>query len=53
MEADDTVQAIRQLTETFDEDSHEYPLIMTGPAHKKFKVKLHSFCDLVKVGFLS
>ena len=38
IEAEETVQAIRQLTETFDEDSHEYPLIATGPASKKFKV---------------
>ena len=38
IEAEETVQAIRQLTETFDEESHEYPLIATGPASKKFKV---------------
>ena len=39
IEAEETVQAIRQLTETFDEESHEYPLIATGPANKKFRVR--------------
>ena len=46
IDAEETVQAIRQLTETFHEDSHEYPLTATGPASKKFKVRLkhdHSF----------
>ena len=38
IEAEETVKAIRQLTETFEEESHEYPLIATGPASKKFKV---------------
>ena len=44
IEAEETVQAIRQLTETFDEESHEYPLIATGPASKKFKVFLILLC---------
>ena len=44
IEAEETVQAIRQLTETFDEESHEYPLIATGPANKKFRVRNFYLC---------
>ena len=49
IEAEETVQAIRQLTETFDEDSHEYPLIATGPANKKFKVRNSVFVCVFKI----
>ena len=34
----ETTDVIRALTENFAEDSGGYPLIMTGPAQKKFKV---------------
>eukprot|EP00794_Sanderia_malayensis_P010977 gene10977-12140_t len=47
IEAEETVQAIRQLTELFDEDSHEYPLIATGPASKKFKNNISQFIELL------
>lgn len=36
---------IRKMTEEFDEESGEYPLIMPGQAWKKFKV---NFCDFVQ-----
>ncbi|EAT39701.2 AAEL008506-PA, partial [Aedes aegypti] len=36
---------IRKMTEEFDEDSHEYPLIMPGQQWKKFKM---NFCDFVQ-----
>lgn len=36
---------IRKMTEEFDEESGEYPLIMTGQQWKKFKV---NFCDYVQ-----
>lgn len=45
LEEEESVNAIRQLTEQFDEDSHEYPLIMTGPAYKKFRVNFMDFVD--------
>ena len=32
------IDVIRSLTENFAEDSGDYPLIMTGPGQKKFKV---------------
>ena len=38
---------IRALTENFSEDSGEYPLSMTGPAQRKFKVGLSSFSPFV------
>lgn len=36
---------IRKMTEEFDEESGEYPLIMTGQQWKKFK---NNFCDFVQ-----
>ncbi|KFB52898.1 AGAP006998-PA-like protein [Anopheles sinensis] len=36
---------IRKMTEEFDEDSHEYPLMMSGQQWKKFKM---NFCDFVQ-----
>ena len=33
---------IRRMTEDFDEDSGDYPLIMTGPHWKKFRNNLHT-----------
>lgn len=36
---------IRKMTEEFDEESGEYPLIMPGQLWKKFKV---NFCDFVQ-----
>ena len=82
LEEEESVNAIRQLTEQFDEvschtrnkkiniphliklhdlynkdrvykihffsfppqDSHEYPLIMTGQPYKKFRVSIFGFC---------
>ena len=37
---------IRKMTEEFDEESGEYPLIMTGQQWKKFK---NNFCDFVGI----
>lgn len=37
-------EIIRKMTEEFDEDSGDYPLIMSGPQWKKFKV---GFCDFI------
>ncbi len=34
----ETIDVIRTLTENFAEDSGDYPLIMSGPGQKKFKV---------------
>lgn len=36
---------IRKMTEEFDEESGEYPLIMTGQTWKKFR---QNFCDFVQ-----
>lgn len=36
---------IRKMTEEFDEESGEYPLIMSGQQWKKFKM---NFCDFVQ-----
>lgn len=36
---------IRKMTEEFDEESGEYPLIMAGQQWKKFKM---NFCDFVQ-----
>lgn len=36
---------IRRMTEEFDEESGEYPLIMSGQQWKKFKL---NFCDFVQ-----
>ena len=38
LEAEDTVAAIRHLTENFGEQAEEYPLIISRPEFKKFKV---------------
>ena len=40
IEAEDTVSAIRHLTENFGEQAEEYPLIISRPEFKKFKVCL-------------
>ncbi|XP_065216045.1 cohesin subunit SA-2 isoform X3 [Planococcus citri] len=37
---------IRKMTEEFDEESGEYPLIMSGPQWKKFR---QNFCDFVAI----
>ncbi|XP_072033672.1 cohesin subunit SA-1-like isoform X2 [Amphiura filiformis] len=37
---------IRRMTEEFDEESGDYPLIMTGPLYKKFRT---NFCDFIAV----
>ncbi|XP_063242671.1 cohesin subunit SA-1 isoform X2 [Bacillus rossius redtenbacheri] len=37
---------IRKMTEEFDEESGEYPLIMTGQTWKKFR---NNFCDFVQI----
>ncbi|UYV73194.1 STAG2 [Cordylochernes scorpioides] len=39
-------QIIRKMTEEFDEESGDYPLIITGPQWKKFR---SNFCDFVQV----
>ncbi|XP_044729808.1 cohesin subunit SA-1 [Chrysoperla carnea] len=39
------VSIIRKMTEEFDEESGEYPLIMTGQQWKKFR---QNFCDFVQ-----
>nr|CAH0106096.1 unnamed protein product [Daphnia galeata] len=36
---------IRRMTEEFDEESGEYPMIMSGPQWKKFR---SNFCDFVQ-----
>lgn len=42
----DHSQLIRKMTEEFDEESGDYPLIMSGPHWKKFR---QSFCEFVQV----
>ncbi|XP_070538623.1 cohesin subunit SA-2-like isoform X2 [Ptychodera flava] len=37
---------IRKMTEEFDEESGDYPLIQTGPAFRKFK---NNFCEFVQL----
>ncbi|NXJ76223.1 STAG2 protein, partial [Trogon melanurus] len=37
---------MRKMTETFDEDNEDYPLIRTGPYWKKFK---SNFCEFIAV----
>lgn len=37
---------IRKMTEEFDEESGEYPLIMTGQTWKKFR---NNFCEFVQI----
>lgn len=39
-------QIIRKMTEEFDEESGDYPLIMSGPQWKKFR---SNFCEFVQV----
>ncbi|XP_065924838.1 cohesin subunit SA-1 isoform X1 [Magallana gigas] len=39
-------EIIRKMTEEFDEDSGDYPLIMSGPNWKRFRV---NFCEFVQV----
>uniref|UniRef100_T1IZS7 SCD domain-containing protein n=1 Tax=Strigamia maritima TaxID=126957 RepID=T1IZS7_STRMM len=39
-------QIIRKMTEEFDEESGDYPLIMAGPQWKKFKL---NFCEFVQI----
>lgn len=41
----DHTSIIRKMTEEFDEESGEYPLIMSGQQWKKFKM---NFCDFVQ-----
>ncbi|KAL5005539.1 hypothetical protein ScPMuIL_018995 [Solemya velum] len=40
------VEIIRKMTEEFEEETGDYPLIMTGPQWKKFK---GNFCEMVQV----
>ncbi|OAD58654.1 Cohesin subunit SA-1 [Eufriesea mexicana] len=40
------VAIIRKMTEEFDEESGEYPLIMTGQQWKKFRA---NFCEFVQI----
>ncbi|KAH8329283.1 hypothetical protein KR074_006906 [Drosophila pseudoananassae] len=42
----DHTAIIRRMTEEFDEESGEYPLIMTGTQWRKFK---NNFCDFVQM----
>ncbi|KRX44866.1 Cohesin subunit SA-1 [Trichinella murrelli] len=42
---DDFSQLIRKMTEDFDEDSGDYPIIIAGLQWKKFR---RNFCDFVK-----
>lgn len=39
-------EIIRKMTEEFDEESGDYPLIMSGPQWKKFKA---NFCEFISV----
>lgn len=39
-------EIIRKMTEEFDEESGDYPLIMSGPTWKKFKT---NYCEFVQV----
>ncbi|XP_076435529.1 cohesin subunit SA-2-like [Babylonia areolata] len=39
-------EIIRKMTEEFDEESGDYPLIMSGPMWKKFRA---NFCEFVQV----
>lgn len=39
-------EIIRKMTEEFDEESGDYPLIMTGPTWKKFRT---NYCEFVQV----
>lgn len=48
VEDEDAVKAIRHLTENFGEQAEEYPLVITRPEFKKFKVlyQKHTFIHL-------
>uniref|UniRef100_A0AAX7VSC7 Cohesin subunit SA n=1 Tax=Astatotilapia calliptera TaxID=8154 RepID=A0AAX7VSC7_ASTCA len=39
-------EIIRKMTEEFDEDSGDYPLTLSGPQWKKFRI---NFCDFIAV----
>ncbi|EDV25780.1 uncharacterized protein TRIADDRAFT_55216 [Trichoplax adhaerens] len=39
----ENIKSIQELTLKFDEDSNEYPIIMTGPKYKKLKGYLRDF----------
>lgn len=41
-------EIIRRLTEEFDEESGDYPLIMTAHQYKKFR---QNFADFIQVNF--
>jgi len=43
IDAEDTVEGIRHLTEHFGEQVSEYPIIVNKPVYKKFKSSLCSF----------
>ncbi|KAL4220722.1 Cohesin subunit SA-2 [Mactra antiquata] len=40
-------EIIRKMTEEFDEDSGDYPLIMSGPQWKKFKPNYNEFVQVL------
>ncbi|KFW03541.1 Cohesin subunit SA-2, partial [Eurypyga helias] len=40
------MDVLQKMTETFDEDNEDYPLIRTGPYWKKFKA---NFCEFIAV----
>ncbi|XP_046568890.1 LOW QUALITY PROTEIN: cohesin subunit SA-2-like [Haliotis rubra] len=40
-------EIIRKMTEEFDEDSGDYPLIMSGPQWKKFKQNFNEFVQVL------
>jgi cohesin complex subunit SA-1/2 len=42
---EDTTSVIRSLTENFDEDSGDYPLIAAGATYKKFKSSFAEFLE--------
>ena len=53
VEAEDTVRAIRHLTENFGEQAEEYPLVITRPEFKKFKVRILFNVGLKTYHFIS
>ncbi|XP_014206258.1 cohesin subunit SA-1 isoform X2 [Copidosoma floridanum] len=46
MQSLEHVHIIRKMTEEFDEESGEYPLIMAGQQYKKFR---SNFCEFVQI----
>jgi hypothetical protein len=40
-------EIIRRMTEEFDEDSGDYPLIMSGPQWKKFRTSFSDFLQVI------